>query len=157
LSPLSVVILRSTRDTSIIDGRPPCVHFPCVAQANTREWPPSVRRSGCMRRRRMAIAVAVTLLGFVALANVIVVSGGHSSRSARVPARKPRFDCALVLGAGVDDEGRPSQVLEDRLEQALVLFREHEVDRLLVSGDHRTRSYDEPNAMRTWLEARGVP
>lgn len=86
----------------------------------------------------------------VAAANVWVLSGGRDA-----PVEAP--DCALVLGAGVGPGGVPSPVLRDRLDAALDLWRAGSVPRILVSGDHRTESYDEPNAMRAYLEARGVP
>ena len=66
-------------------------------------------------------------------------------------------ECALVLGAGVAENGTPSPVLEDRLREALELYRSGRVKTILVSGDHRTHEYDEPNAMRTWLEEKSVP
>jgi SanA protein len=104
-----------------------------------------------VRRRRIALAALALVTGLLLATNVVVLT----SPPTNVHARRP--DCALVLGAGVAGDGQPSQVLEDRLERALALFRAHEVERILVSGDHRTHAYDEPNTMRSWLEARGVP
>jgi len=101
-------------------------------------------------RRRIAIALAV-LGAIVAVVNVAVLVGGRA-KTLDGPA-----DCALVLGAGVAEDGTPSWVLHDRLAAGLALYRAGRVRRILVSGDHRTPSYDEPNAMRSWLEARGVP
>ena len=69
------------------------------------------------------------------------------------PGRGP----ALVLGAGVKASGEPTQVLEGRLSAALQLYRQQKVPWILVSGDNRTMQYNEPQAMRRWLEKRGVP
>lgn len=101
-------------------------------------------------RRRLLIALAV-FASLVAAANVAVVAGGREGRL------EGPVDCALVLGAGVADDGTPSWVLQDRLSASLALYRSGRVGRIIVSGDHRTREYDEPNAMRAWLEAQGVP
>jgi SanA protein len=61
----------------------------------------------------------------------------------------------LVLGAGVR-EGKPSQILEDRLATALDLYRASKVREILVSGGaHPER--DEVSVMRRWLLAEGVP
>jgi SanA protein len=100
-------------------------------------------------RRRLAIAAAI----IVVACNTAVIAGGTpiDAPSAGVA------DCALVLGARVFTGGRVSQVLEDRLATALALYRSGGVKRILVSGDHGTAAYDEVNAMRAWLEARGVP
>jgi vancomycin permeability regulator SanA len=105
-----------------------------------------------MRFRTKAIAAVIgfALLACVAVANGTVLFGGRAQGV-------KNLDCALVLGAGVRDDGTPSDVLRDRLDIALDLFRRGRVQRILVSGDHREASYDEPNAMRRYLEANGVP
>jgi vancomycin permeability regulator SanA len=63
----------------------------------------------------------------------------------------------LVLGAGVKSNGEPTQVLEARLRMALRLYDEKKAIWILVSGDNRTRNYNEPQAMRRWLIKHGVP
>ncbi len=63
----------------------------------------------------------------------------------------------LVLGAGVYSDGEPTAVLEGRLRTALDLYRAGKVTWFLVSGDNRTTSYNEPQAMRRWLLKQGVP
>ena len=67
-----------------------------------------------------------------------------------------RAPVAIVLGAGVRSDGKPSDALADRLEQALELYRSGTVRKLLLTGDHGTREYDETNCMRRWVLARGV-
>lgn len=103
-----------------------------------------------MKRKRLGGVLAFAAC-LVAIANVVVIRGGAEHPLDGAP------DCALVLGAGVRDDGSPSDVLRDRLDEALELHRRGRVTRILVSGDHRTASYDEPNAMRRYLEGRGVP
>ena len=66
-------------------------------------------------------------------------------------------DAALVLGAGLREDSTPSDVLRDRLDESLALYRAGRVTRIIVSGDHQSPAYDEPNAMRVYLEANGVP
>lgn len=112
------------------------------------------------RRRRKPrvtrfLAALLTLGGLATLgvlaANLAVLDGG---RGGRVTGS---VDCALVLGAGVRDDGSPSDVLRDRLDETLELYRTGRVTRVIVSGDHQSARYDEPNAMRVYLEANGVP
>lgn len=107
-----------------------------------------------MSRSRLAPvllgAIAVIVLAIIA-ANVTVLAGGTPGELAGT------VDCALVLGAGVRDDGSPSDVLRDRLDEALVLYRSGRVAKIIVSGDHQSADYDEPNAMRAYLEANGVP
>jgi len=99
--------------------------------------------------------VAAALALAVAACNAAVLRGG--TPFAERLADGEVADCALVLGARVYADGTVSPVLADRLETGLRLYREGRVRRILVSGDHRAESYDEVNAMRRWLEARGVP
>ena len=91
----------------------------------------------------------------VGVANAVVLLGaggaGHD------PARAPHAQVALVLGALVQPDGRPSAMLADRLDAAAALYRDRRVDRVLVSGDHGRLDYDEVNAMRRELVHRGVP
>ena len=106
---------------------------------------------GMPKRRRLVLALLGALVAAVALANLTVLHGGSDGKVAG------DLDCALVLGAGIREDGSPSDVLRDRLDESLVLYRAGRVRRIIVSGDHQTPAYDEPNAMRVYLEANGVP
>lgn len=64
---------------------------------------------------------------------------------------------ALVLGAGVSSDGRPSPFLQARLDLAAELYRRGLAKVLLVSGDNSTHDYDEPSVMRDYLVAAGIP
>ncbi len=57
-------------------------------------------------------------------------------------------DCILILGAGVWEDRRPSHMLEDRLLQGIELYKNGASDRLLMSGDHGRKEYDEVNVMK---------
>jgi SanA protein len=112
-------------------------------------------------RRRMRRVLAITVGAIAAAALLIVVANVVVARERdrvyrgvdRVPARA----VAIVPGARVWADGRPSLVLEDRLQAALELHQAGKVGRILVSGDHARAGYDEVNAMRGWLVDRGVP
>lgn len=69
----------------------------------------------------------------------------------------PSAHTALILGAKVYSDGWLSHVLEDRVLTGLELYREGNVQKLLLSGDHGQKDYDEVNAMRAYLLERGVP
>ena len=93
-------------------------------------------------RRRLVLLLAGALVLAVLVVNLAVVNGGSGGR-----VQGP-LDCALVLGAGLREDGTPSDVLRDRLDESLALYRAGRVRRILVSGDHQTPRYDEPNAHR---------
>lgn len=65
-------------------------------------------------------------------------------------------DCILVLGAGVWSGNRPSPMLEDRLNQGIELYREGVSNRLLMSGDHGRKEYDEVNVMKSFAIEKGI-
>jgi len=54
----------------------------------------------------------------------------------------PKSQVALVLGARVMD-GRMSDILSDRTKTALSLYKADRVEKILVSGDHGRKEYDE--------------
>ena len=102
----------------------------------------------------LSLAVATALL--IGAANAYVLLG-ESGRSSSDIDRVPHAEVALVLGAFVEPDGHMSQMLADRVQRAVELWRAGKVSRVLVSGDHHTWSYDEPDTMRRALQAAGVP
>lgn len=66
-------------------------------------------------------------------------------------------DCILVLGCGVHSDGTPSGMLNDRLQQGISLYESGASDRLLMSGDHGRKDYDEVNLMKEIAMDSGVP
>jgi SanA protein len=105
--------------------------------------------------RRIAAVAAGFLFTIVAVANLVVWRGGRGMTSD--PARVPHAQVALVLGAQVYADGRPSPMLADRVKAAEALYRAGRVDKLLVSGDHSRVDYDEVGTMRRMLLADGIP
>jgi len=71
--------------------------------------------------------------------------------------RLPPAPVALVLGAEVYADGRPSAFLRGRLDLAVELYRRCLVQRILASGDGRSPFYDETAGMHDYLVAAGVP
>ncbi len=67
------------------------------------------------------------------------------------------IDCVLVLGCGVHPDGRPSDMLADRIAQGVALYENGTSPKLLMSGDHGRSDYDEVNAMRDVAVKAGVP
>lgn len=69
----------------------------------------------------------------------------------------PESDAILVLGAYVQPDGQVSEMLRDRLEMGYALYAAGKAPKIIVSGDHGTVEYDEVNAMRAYLQEKGVP
>lgn len=66
------------------------------------------------------------------------------------------YDAILVLGAGLRN-GKPSPVLKDRLDTAYEVYESGASNKIIVSGDHGTKTYDEVNVMKDYLTNKGVP
>ena len=65
------------------------------------------------------------------------------------------YDCIMILGAGLWS-GEPSPMLRERLDFGLKALDTGCSERLLMSGDHGTKSYDEVNTMKDYAAERGV-
>ncbi|MFI9241643.1 vancomycin high temperature exclusion protein [Streptomyces sp. NPDC053086] len=75
----------------------------------------------------------------------------------RTTADVPRTEVAMVFGAGLWAEGKPSPYLARRLDAAAQLYRTGRIEVVLVTGDNSREDYDEPDAMRAYLAQHGVP
>lgn len=98
-----------------------------------------------------ALTAGATVAGSVLF--VRVSAAGHLYAESDVPPAP----VALVLGAQVNPDGRPSAFLAGRLDLAKRLFDAGTVRAILVSGDNMAVEYNEPEAMRDYLVAAGVP
>ena len=68
-----------------------------------------------------------------------------------------RADCVLVLGAGLVDQFTPSDMLADRIDRGVEVYRAGAAAKLLMSGDHGSEAYDEVNVMKARAVKAGVP
>lgn len=66
------------------------------------------------------------------------------------------IDCILVLGAGIWGD-RPSPMLEDRLLQSISLYKNKVAPKIIMSGDHGRKEYDEVNIMKDFAIENGIP
>lgn len=97
------------------------------------------------------IACALLLCG-----NFIVKGTVRDRIFAEAPDAAP-VDCIIVLGCGVNDSGKPMQMLRCRLDKAVELYEKGVSGKLLMSGDHGRTTYDEVNAMKAYAIEKGVP
>ena len=66
------------------------------------------------------------------------------------------YDCILVLGAGVRDDGTPSDMLYDRVSVSTEVYTALGDTPILMSGDH-TGDYNEVGVMKSLATELGVP
>ena len=65
------------------------------------------------------------------------------------------IDCILVLGAGVWGD-KPSPMLEDRLLAGIDLYKRGVSSKIIMSGDHGRKDYDEVNIMKQYAINMGI-
>ncbi len=66
------------------------------------------------------------------------------------------YDCIIVLGAGVWADGSPTAMLEDRLKTGIDLYKQGIAPKIIMSGDHGQKNYDEVNTMKAYAIEQGV-
>lgn len=64
-------------------------------------------------------------------------------------------DCILVLGAGVYGN-KPRPMLEDRILTGIELYNNGVAKKIIMSGDHGQKDYDEVNVMKSYAIDEGI-
>jgi len=108
-------------------------------------------------RYRWVIVAVVAIPTLVATPWAVVrISTASSTHPA--DASFTHADAAVVLGARVYADGRPSRFLRERIELGVRLYLDGTVDRIIMSGDGDDSSgFGEPSVMRKVAEGMGVP
>ena len=109
-----------------------------------------------MRRISRKIIPAASLLFlafgiFFCFSNLLIIKMEAKNIADDDQLKDLNADCILILGAGVWEGGVPSNMLADRLEAGLKLYRRGISGKILVSGDHGSKDYDEVNVMKKYL------
>jgi vancomycin permeability regulator SanA len=111
-----------------------------------------------LRRLALVTVAAGALTMLVALALRVWVEVQADGKIYQINDRSiPNHHVALVFGAGLNGEGRPSKMLYDRVATAVDLYNNNKVDKLLMTGDNGTPDYNEVEAMRQTAVELGVP
>ena len=66
------------------------------------------------------------------------------------------IDCIVILGAGIWGD-KPSPMLEDRLLEGINLYQNGVSNKIIMSGDHGRKEYDEVNIMKNFAIENGIP
>lgn len=104
--------------------------------------------------KKTLIIGTLCILGIVCvgMSNALV----YMSTKNQMNSELENADCILVLGAGVRD-GKPTRMLNDRLETAVSLYHEQKAPKMIMSGDHGRIDYDEVSVMKSFAIDKGVP
>ena len=105
---------------------------------------------------KIIILIIAAFLIFIFI-NSYVKSSTKKLIISRDEALNIKPDCIIVLGAGVRSDGSPSPMLQDRLMTGIELYERGVSDRILMSGDHTKKGYDEVNTMKSYAIDMGIP
>lgn len=64
----------------------------------------------------------------------------------------PTAQATMILGAGVSTSGTISFAARDRVEAALDLYHRGKAKKVIISGDHNRKNYDEVNSMKNYIK-----
>jgi len=100
----------------------------------------------------ICVCAALVLLG-LSRAAMIIRSRDKTFDLATVPPAQ----VALVPGAGITADDRPTLALRDRIDGAIELYRAGKVQKILMSGDNSSIYYNEPGVMAGYAISQGIP
>jgi len=99
----------------------------------------------------------VIIIGILAFILPRLLTGVYARSRVNSVGDAPETPVAIVFGAGLWRDGTPTPVLRDRVATAVDLYLNGKVEKLLMSGDNRVHTYNEPGAMRDHAISLGVP
>lgn len=103
---------------------------------------------------------ATIMIGIIIAVMVVFIAGTnayvYATTKKQVDAPLNNADCILVLGAGVKNN-KPTPMLNDRLEEAIQLYKDGKTSKIIMSGDHGQEDYNEVGIMKAFAIENGVP
>lgn len=118
---------------------------------------------GRVKRLVIKILLGIVAVCFVGLVTVVGISDyvriSQLDKVYDLGSDLPEIndiDCVVVLGAGLQSNGKPSHMLEDRIKVGVDVLNRTGANYILMSGDKSGEYYDEPAAMKKYAEEMGV-
>lgn len=111
-------------------------------------------------KRTVAVLLCLAVLGVTTmfLVNGYVKHVGREKILTPEKAAKLQdIDCIVVLGCQVREDGSLSHMLRDRLICGVTLYEAGASPKLLMSGDHGRKNYNEVGAMKQYAMDNGIP
>lgn len=116
------------------------------------------------KKRILTIAlIVITCIAIIGVITVLAVNshvkavGGKNIITPEAATELNDVDCILVLGCQVKDNGKPSDMLADRLKRGIELYENGAAPKIIMSGDHGQIEYDEVNTMKQVAIDSGIP
>ncbi len=105
------------------------------------------------------------VLIFAVLCSTLVISvnayvkkvGTDAMRTTEEATQLKDVDCIIIYGCLVLEDGTPCNVLKDRLDKGIELYKKGAAPKIIMSGDHSSDDYNEVAAMKQYAINAGVP
>ena len=107
-------------------------------------------------KRILIVSIIFFAVAIIAFASVNIYVISYASRyilTTEDASNLSNVDCITVLGAHVKGDGSPSYMLESRLAKAIELYNAGVSPKILMTGDHGQKEYDEVNNMMKYVLA----
>ena len=126
---------------------------------------PLAQKKGGFWKRHRALRVCTCALAgcvlaaavFLGVTNAVAIGTAAPHFTTVDEAADADADAIVVLGAFVHPDGTPSDILKDRLDNAVALYEAGAAPKIIMSGDHGTVTYDEVKGMKDYAISQGVP
>jgi vancomycin permeability regulator SanA len=108
----------------------------------------------------LIICISISVIGASILLGLNAYVKGVAKADIIMPEEAVNLedvDCIIVLGCLVKSDGSPSDMLSDRLERGIDLYKKGAAPKIIMSGDHGRVDYDEVNAMKQIAVDSGIP
>lgn len=115
-----------------------------------------------MRKKIMTVVSVILIICLVSAVSVFGVnfymirSADKYILSLEEVQKLENVDCILILGCLVKRDNTPSKMLQDRLTVGVSLYKLNVAPKIIMSGDHGTKEYDEVNAMKNFAMEKQV-
>lgn len=108
------------------------------------------------RIAKVVLALVLLAMALIAYANITAVWASSGKTFSDVSSLPP-VKVGLVFGTTDRVDGRENLYFRYRIDAAAKVWQAGKIDTLIVSGDNRSRFYNEPEKMKQALVARGIP
>ncbi|WP_207670494.1 SanA/YdcF family protein [Clostridium sartagoforme] len=102
-------------------------------------------------KRTMGIFISLLIVSLIIVILAISNVNSYKKYIYNIEDIPKGEDAIIVLGAGVKNNGTPSDILADRLETSIEVYNEGAAGALILSGDHGREEYNEVGAMKDYV------
>ena len=110
------------------------------------------------------VQILILFTGFMAILTIIVVfllslqtENQGSSYIYQDIAKTPKAQTVMILGASVLRNKTMSDMLKDRADTAIEVYKASKAENILISGDGQAKNYNEVVVVNNYLLEQGIP